>query len=47
VEELARYDEKFRETTASLNSARIAVEDAGAICATSQAIDASPQRLAQ
>lgn len=48
VEELARYDEKFRETAASLNSARIAVEDAGASLRDyAQAIDASPQRLAQ
>jgi len=48
VEELARYDEKFRETAASLNSARIAVEDAGTnLRDYAQAIDASPQRLAQ
>jgi DNA repair protein RecN (Recombination protein N) len=48
VEELTRYDEKFRETVNALTSARIAIEDAGSALADyAQGIDASPERLAQ
>jgi DNA repair protein RecN (Recombination protein N) len=48
VEELARYDGKFQETLAALESARITVEDAGiALRDYAEGIDASPQRLAE
>jgi DNA repair protein RecN (Recombination protein N) len=48
VEELARYDAKFQETLAALESARITVEDAGlALRDYAEGIDASPQRLAE
>ena len=48
VEELARYDVKFQETLAALESARITVEDAGVMLRDyAEGIDASPQRLAE
>jgi len=48
VEELARYDEKFRDVIAGLDSARIAVEDAGVTLRDyADGIDASPERLAE
>ncbi len=48
VEELARYDVKFQETLAALESARITVEDAGIMLRDyAEGIDASPQRLAE
>jgi DNA repair protein RecN (Recombination protein N) len=48
VEELARYDERFGEMKASLDSARITVEDAGITLRDyAQGIDASPERLAE
>jgi DNA repair protein RecN (Recombination protein N) len=48
VEELARYQEQFRETAAALESARISVEDAGATLRDfAEGIDASPDRLAE
>lgn len=48
VEELARYDESFREAVSTLASARIAVEDLGSnLQRYAEGIDASPQRLAQ
>ena len=48
AQELAHYDEKFRESVAALGSARITVEDVGlALRAFAEKIDASPARLAQ
>ncbi len=48
VEELARYDAKFAELKASLDSARIIAEDAGVTLRDyAQGIDASPERLAE
>src|SRR5262249_48591645 len=48
VEELARYDERFRDAAATLASARIAAEDVGAMVRDyAQGIDASPERVAQ
>jgi DNA repair protein RecN (Recombination protein N) len=48
VEELARYDAKFVELKAALDSARITVEDAGITLRDyAEGIDASPERLAE
>ena len=48
VEELARYEPKFREALAALESARIAVEDVGATLRDyAGGIQASPERLAE
>jgi DNA repair protein RecN (Recombination protein N) len=48
VEELARIDEKFRESLAQLDSARIAVEDIGQMLRDyAEDIEASPDRLAE
>ncbi len=48
VEELARYDGKFQETAAALDSARLAAEDAAVTLRDyAGAIDASPERLGE
>src|SRR6185369_137015 len=48
LEELARFDEKFLETLASLESARAAIEDVSATARDyADGIDASPERLAE
>ncbi len=48
IEELARYEPKFLEALASLESARISVEDIGATVRDySEGIHASPEHLAQ
>jgi len=48
VEELAKYDPKFREALAALESARISVEDVGAsVRDYAGGIQASPEHLAQ
>jgi DNA repair protein RecN (Recombination protein N) len=48
IEELARYDPKFQETAATLENARIGVEDAGASLRDYAGnIEASPERLAE
>lgn len=48
VEELARYESKFQEALAALESARIAVEDVGATLRDyAGGIQASPERLAE
>ena len=48
LEELARFDEKFRESLAQLDSARITVEDIGQTLRDYAAdIEASPERLAE
>jgi len=48
VEELARYEPKFQEALAALESARISVEDVGATVRDyAGAIQASPEHLAQ
>ncbi|MBZ5646641.1 MAG: DNA repair protein RecN [Acidobacteriia bacterium] len=48
IEELARYDGKFQEMVAALESARATVEDAGATLRDyAGGIDASPERLAE
>jgi DNA repair protein RecN (Recombination protein N) len=48
VEELARYEAKFREAVASLEAARISVEDVGATLRDyAGGIQASPEHLAQ
>lgn len=48
VEELARYEPKFQEALAALESARIAVEDVGATLRDyAGGIQASPERLAE
>jgi DNA repair protein RecN (Recombination protein N) len=48
LEELARFDEKFLETLASLESAKAAIEDVSATARDyADGIDASPERLAE
>jgi DNA repair protein RecN (Recombination protein N) len=48
LEELARYDAKFQEAVATLESARITVEDTGVMLRDyAESIDASPERLAE
>ena len=48
VEELSRFDPKFRDTLLELENARIAVQDAAdALRDYADGIDASPERLAQ
>lgn len=48
LEELARFDPKFREISSSLSSVQAAVEDASATARDyAENIDASPERLAQ
>ncbi len=48
LEELARFDAKFQETLASLQSAKAALEDVSATARDyAEAIDASPERLSQ
>jgi DNA repair protein RecN (Recombination protein N) len=48
LEELARYDPKFQEGLAALESARVAIEDVSATARDyAEGIDASPQRLAE
>jgi DNA repair protein RecN (Recombination protein N) len=48
LEELARYDEQFRETVTTLNSLRITVEDIGATVRDyAERVNASPERLAE
>lgn len=48
LEELARFDEKFRESLAQLDSARITVEDIGQTLRDyADGIEASPERLAE
>jgi DNA repair protein RecN (Recombination protein N) len=48
VEELARYDEKFAELKAALDSARLTAEDAGITLRDyAEGIDASPERLSE
>jgi DNA repair protein RecN (Recombination protein N) len=48
LEELSRYDPKFQETLASLQSAKAAIEDVSATARDyAEGIDASPQRLAE
>src|SRR6202007_543994 len=48
VEELARYEPKFQEAMAALESARISVEDVGASLRDyAGAIEASPEHLAE
>lgn len=47
LEELAKFDEQFKEQVAALNSARITVEDLGTTLRDyAENIDASPERLA-
>jgi DNA repair protein RecN (Recombination protein N) len=48
LEDLARFDEKFRESLAQLDSARITVEDIGQTLRDyADGIEASPERLAE
>ncbi len=48
IEELARYEAKFQETLATLESARISVEDAGATLRDyAGGIESSPEHLAE
>ena len=48
VEELSRFDEKFRETLTQLESARITVEDIGqTLREYADGIESSPERLAE
>jgi len=48
IEELARYDPKFEETLATIESARISVEDVGGTLRDyAEGIPASPERLAE
>lgn len=48
LEELARFDQKFLETLASLESAKAAIEDVSATARDyADGIDASPERLAE
>ena len=48
IEELARYEPKFQETMATLESARISVEDVGASLRDyAGGIEASPEHLAE
>ncbi len=48
VEELARYDEKFRDAIAALDSSRLSMDDiASTLRDYAEGIDASPERLAE
>jgi len=48
LEDLARFDPKFQESVASLQSAKVAIEDAGATVRDfAEKINASPERLAE
>jgi len=48
LEELLRFDEKFRESLAQLDSARITVEDIGQLLRDyAEDVEASPERLAE
>jgi DNA repair protein RecN (Recombination protein N) len=48
IEELSRFDERFRSTVPELESARITIEDIGArLRDYAEDIDASPERLAE
>ena len=48
LEELSRFDEKFREPLAQLDSARITVEDIGqSLRDYAEDVEASPERLAE
>ena len=48
LEELSRFDEKFREPMAQLDSARITVEDIGqSLRDYAEGVEASPERLAE
>jgi DNA repair protein RecN (Recombination protein N) len=48
LEELSRFDEKFRESLAQLDSARITVEDLGqSLRDFAEHVEASPERLAE
>jgi DNA repair protein RecN (Recombination protein N) len=48
LEELARFDDKFRETATTLNSVRITVEDIGSTLRDyAEHINAAPERLAE
>ena len=48
LEELSRFDQRFRESLAHLESARITVEDVGQMLRSyADGIDSSPERLAQ
>jgi DNA repair protein RecN (Recombination protein N) len=48
IEELARYDPKFEETLATIESARISVEDVGGTLRDyAEGVPASPERLAE
>ena len=48
LEDLARFDAKFQEAAAALESARLGIEDVSAsVRDYSEAIDASPERLAE
>ena len=48
LEELSRFDDKFRESLAQLDSARITVEDIGQTLRDySESVEASPERLAE
>ena len=48
LEELARFDEKFREQAAAVESARISIEDIGtALRDYAEGIQSSPERLAE
>src|SRR5262249_61513319 len=48
LEELARFDAKFQEALASIESAKTAIEDASATARDyAECIDASPERLAE
>jgi len=48
VEDLSRFDEKFREHLTTLESARISIEDVGTTLRDyAEGIDASPERLAE
>ncbi len=48
IEELARFDEKFRETATAVQSARLTIEDIGATLRDyAEEINASPERLAE
>jgi len=48
LEELARFDERFQETLASLETAKVAIDDVSATARDyAEGIDASPERLAE
>jgi DNA repair protein RecN (Recombination protein N) len=48
VQEVAKYDEKFRESLAQLDAARIAVEDIGSSLRDyAESVNVSPERLAE